>query len=100
VDGRQVDQRFAAFGVMLVVFAQAAIATQPGERALHHPAARQHHEGVLLDQFLDDLKLDAELFLDPLDQLARVVLIGPQLAQSRQASADLTQDTLGPVTVG
>jgi hypothetical protein len=42
---RQVDHRFAALGEVLIRLTQAAVPTQPGERAFPHPPAWPHREG-------------------------------------------------------
>src|SRR6266545_731927 len=60
----------------LVVADGAAVAADPGEGALHHPAARQHLEGVGQAP-ADDVDPKAQGGSRPDHQLARVAGVGP-----------------------
>ena len=91
---RQVDHGFTARREVLIVFAQAAIPANPGNRAFHHPPARQHREGrhgrrldiagipALAPWAFHDLESPAAFFLYPRAQaLAPIGHVGPDVLQ-------------------
>ena len=47
VDRGEIDQGFADLGQLLVVFAEAPVATEPAQGSLHDPATRQDEEVAL-----------------------------------------------------
>ena len=77
MDGGDVQHGFAHVGPFLIVFAEATIATEPGEAPLHHPAPREEQEAALLGWALDDGDLPLEQVVCVLDQLAAIRLVGP-----------------------
>ena len=86
---------------MLVIFAESAIATQPGERALDHPAPRQHHEPLLIGQFGHDFEFEVKLGVDRSQPvLPAIGLVGPRLDQSGGEGTDLAQHALGAFMLG
>ncbi len=94
----QVDHTLLAFGQELVVAAQASVAAQPGEGALHHPAAAQHgkrrHEGhgrtlghaEPAPGFLHHVHRPAKVLLNPLHQPTAVAHVSPQRTQAAEAT--------------
>ena len=68
----QIYHGFAAFGERLVVFAQTAVAAEPGERAFDDPSPGQDHEARQVVAALDDLQDPATELPRPLDQLPGV----------------------------
>jgi hypothetical protein len=56
-----IDDAFATLGAILIVFAQAAVVTQPGESAFDHPATGQDLKSrkvrVSTDNLEDDLQV-------------------------------------------
>jgi len=95
-----IDSTFAALRAALVVLAQAAVASQPAECALDHPAARQHLETSLARWSLYDIQGDIERFAHPLDQTTLAVdAVGPDLLHARNGLRQLEQHRLGAVVV-
>ena len=100
-DAGEVDQRLAGGGQALVVLAHAVVATGPRHCALDHPPSwygfecfRQgdplelaiggDHEAAS-GRPLDDLDRPAHLLVDPVQDRTGGGLIGPQMAQPREA---------------
>ena len=69
--------RFTALGQFLVVLGQAAVPTEPRQRALHPPANREQDEAHLLGQLADHDHPPAEMGLDPVLELAGVGAVNP-----------------------
>src|ERR1035441_7748370 len=74
----QIDHGFAGFGLSFVVAIESAVASEPTEGAFHHPAARQHLEGVKVGA-LDDLDGAAPQSPGPFQQCSRVAAVGPDM---------------------
>ncbi len=66
---------------MLIVLAQSAVATKPGERTLYHPAAWQHLKTLLIWVALDDFEHRIQVFTDPVDEFTRIAAVCPEFAQ-------------------
>ena len=98
VDAGNIDEGLAGRGQRLVVFAQAAIAAQPGEGALHHPAMRQHLKAMFLAP-AHDFQDPATQVSGPLDQDSGIAAIGLDQLQAREAAQQLGQDQLGAVSI-
>src|SRR6266567_6186118 len=64
LNGGEVDEGFAGFGIDLVVLGQSPTGGEPGEGALHHPPARVHLEALLAGQLCDDLQRPAVTLSD------------------------------------
>ena len=73
------------FGLAFVVDGQPAVLAEPGEGALHDPAAGQDLEVVDALAFADDLDRQGKDLLGPDDQLAGVAGIGPDQPDGRQS---------------
>src|SRR6266511_2686291 len=82
----------------LVVADGAAVAADPGEGALHHPAARQHLEGVGQAP-ADDVDPKAQGGSRPDHQLARVAGVGPDQPDAALRDPQSPQQRLGAVAV-
>src|SRR3954467_10658515 len=83
-DERHLDRYLARLHLPFVIHPQAAIAHQPRETPLHHPASRLDGEALRLRVAPDDLQLPAAAFLAPARQLlAGVRAIRPDLPQAR-----------------
>jgi hypothetical protein len=91
MDGGEVQHGFAHLGQFLIVFAEAAIATEPGEGPLHDPAARQEHEAALPGRALHDGDLQLEQVTRVLDQLAAIRLVGPDQQQRDEMAGPFEQ---------
>src|SRR5262245_17368468 len=75
---RERNERLAGLHVALVVLGQSSIARQPGERALHYPAAWLDVEATRARLMLDDLQFPPALLLAPVGQpLASVGRVRP-----------------------
>ncbi len=77
-DHRPPDHRLAAGRQRLVVPGQSARMHQPRERALYHPAPRQHHEPLHIVGALDDLQGEGEFLPTPVGQAAGAALRRPR----------------------
>ena len=77
----QIDHGFAGLGLSFVVAIESAVASEPAEGAFHHPAARQHFEGMKAGA-LDDLEGAAPPSPRPTQQCSRVAAIGPDVFDS------------------
>jgi hypothetical protein len=91
---RQVDHRLTALGEVLILFTQAAVPTNPGDRAFHHSPVWKHGKsrhrwGLHIDRVpapapraLHDLQGPAACVLHPGTQaLAAIGHIGPDMPQ-------------------
>ena len=77
-----VDHRSAGFDQQFVVATETAIATEPGESALDHPAKRQAFETLHGRVTFDDFQLDMGIRTHVCDEVfASVNPIGPQLLE-------------------
>lgn len=98
-DAGQIDPRFTRFGVLLVVFAQSAVPSQPGKRPLHDPAAQMDDEALLIRCLADDHHPPAIFRARPFDEIAGVRLIGPDLLEARADRCGNMTDILGAIAV-
>jgi hypothetical protein len=87
----------------LVVLAQSTEAPEPSERALDDPSTRQNLESFDVIRALDDLHLDrAEVpaqIADPVDELAGVAAVGPDVSESKKRVGEPAEHELRAVTI-
>src|ERR1041385_1765955 len=79
---RHIHESFARLRHPLVVFGEAALAVQPGERPLHYPPTRQGHKTLLPLHLLYYRKLPAKCAFHPLYELPSVAAVSPYQAQA------------------
>src|ERR1017187_6590239 len=96
----QIDHGFAGFGLSFVVAIESAVASEPTEGAFHHPAARQHLEGVKVGA-LDDLDGAAPQSPGPFQQCSRVAAVGPDMfdAPASLPAEEGGQPLFGPIPI-
>jgi hypothetical protein len=94
-----VDPCFAALAEGFVVFAQAARAAQPTEGPLHDPPLRQHDEALLPRSARDDLDRPVPEPSCPLDELAPVRRVRPDLDQPRETAVQPAQHEFRPLAI-
>ena len=99
MDHGQVDDRFAAFGERLVVFAQPTITPEPGKGSLDDPTLGQNLEAGHIVAAFDDLQYPVAHFLGPLDQFAGVAPVGPDQLELGELPDQFGQHQLGPIAV-
>jgi hypothetical protein len=87
------------FGLAFVVDGQPAALAEPGEGALHDPAAGQDFEVVDALAFADDLDGQGEGLLGPGDQLAGIAGISPDQPEGREVAAEAPQQPPAAVAV-
>ena len=75
---RQVNHRFARAGLALVVATESAVTPKPTKCSLHHPAPRQHLEGVQVGSFYN-LDRATPHFSTPVQQGSCVATVGPDV---------------------
>lgn len=97
VDHRDENHRLTALRQLLIVFAQAPAAAQPGEGPLDDPSLRQHDKARVRP--FDDLDGPMEDRSGPLDQLARIAPVGPDQPKPRKAPADPFQHQPGTLAI-
>ena len=98
LNGAEIDPRFSIFRATRVFFAQDARPTQPGEGSLNHPAARQHHERMLIRQCAHDLHGHPIVPFDRADD-AGGATINPEFRDRGTPSRQDGQHILGTITV-
>jgi hypothetical protein len=86
-------------GEAFVVAGAAAVAGDPGQGALDHPAARQHFEGVQVIGPSDDLHGQVQPAAGPRDELAGVAAVGPGQADAAAGAPQVPQQRPGGVAV-
>ena len=86
-------------GQAFVVAGAAAVAGDPGEGALDHPAAGQHLEGVRALGAFDDLHVQVQPSARPGQELAGVTGVGPGVADAAAGTLEVEQQRPGGVTV-
>ena len=91
--------RLVVFGLALVVDGQPAALAEPGEGALHDPAAGQDLKVVDALAFADDLDRQREDLGGPGDQLASVAGISPDQPEGREVGAEAPQQPPAAVAV-
>jgi len=95
----QVNDGLAAFRQRLVVFAQAAVSSEPGESAFHDPPLGQNHEARKVVAAPDDFQNPPAQLPRPLDQLTGIAAVGPDQLQPGEPDLEQRQHQLGPVAV-
>ena len=76
------------------------VASEPGESALDHPAARQDDEALHVAAALDDLRAQRRhLWHRNINLPGSIAAIGPDQFEPREAPAYLVEDEPGPVAV-
>ena len=91
MDGGEVEYGFTHLGQFLIVFAEAAIAPEPGEGPLHDPSAGQEHKAALGGRALDDGDLQLEQDTSVLDKFATIRLVGPDQQQRAKVAGPFEQ---------
>ena len=71
------DDSFGARGQTFVIFAQAAVLSQPGEGPFNDPAAGEHHETATVVGAQHRLEAKAETAADPAYELPAVAAVDP-----------------------
>ncbi len=99
MDHRNLDSGLARLRQPLVVLAQAAVASQPGERAFHDPSLGEHGEPRRVRGLLDQINHLATDDQGPDRHLSGVAAVGPDHPQARVATDHLAEDHLGAVRV-
>lgn len=94
-----VDKCLAGARQQIIVLSQTAITSQPSKGALDHPATGQHTEAFLIGRLLNNLKRQALFGLGPLNQLAAVAAIGPDMLQTRKGALAALQNELGAIAI-
>lgn len=79
MDRGEVDHSLATSDGPLIIFADPPASPEPRERSFDYPVPREYLESVLLLFTLDDLKECVEVFLYPVDELAGIGPISPDL---------------------
>jgi hypothetical protein len=90
-DHGPLDHRLGVFGEPFVVVVEASAADQPGQRALHHPAAGQDLEGVLSVGSFHDLPGDSEEPAGELHAPPGVAAVGPYQRDRGHSDARLVE---------
>src|SRR5512142_401222 len=94
-----VDPGLARLRLPLVILAQPAVATKPGEGPLDDPTPRQNLESLLLLGADDHLKHPTADLHRPFRDASIIDPIGQDLLQPRELAPELLQDLLGPIPV-
>jgi len=99
VNHGKLNHGFAANGKRLIVFAQAAILSQPGERSFDHPSSGQHRKTFNVLTAFDNLQDPATEISSPVNELACVSTISPNQRQTTETTRQFTQNQLGTVAI-
>ena len=94
-----IHEHFARIGARFVVFPQAVILTQPGNRPFHHLASRQHVEARYPMGTLAAVQEPATNALHPFHHLASIAPIGPHHPQVRLLPMEVAHHQPCPVPV-
>jgi hypothetical protein len=86
-------------GQAFVVAGAAAVAGDPRQRALHHPAAGQNLEGVGGPAAFNDLHVQLQPFRCPGQQLPGVAGVGPGVTDPAAGALEVEQQRPGAVAV-
>ncbi len=89
----------ATLGERLVIFAQAAIPSEPREGAFDDPAFGQHDKSRQIVVAFDDLQNPSTQSAGPLDQLTDIAPVGPDQTQAWKQTTKFSQHELGTVAV-
>jgi len=97
---RDLDQCFACLHLSLVIFTQASIARDPGERAFHDPSSGQDAEPTRAWSTLDHLQIPVALSKTKLCQLLTPIGgVGPDLFQAWQERGKSGKQASGTATI-
>ncbi len=99
IDHGHINPGFGGVRPGLVVFAEAAVASQPGESPLHDPALGQHREALGLRVFTHDVQRPGGGFRHPGLQGSGVPAVGPQQAQVGKQARHPLQDQFSSIPV-
>jgi hypothetical protein len=100
LNGGEGNEGAQGFGKILEVFGKTTVASEPGESALDHPAARQDDEALHVFAALDDLRAQRRHLCHRAINLPGVIAaIGPDQFEPREAPAYFVEDAPGPVAV-
>ena len=99
VDHRQVDEVFSGLREELIILAQSAVATEPGEGSFDDPALGQHFKPLGAVAAANDHQCPSSELLDPLFQLPGVGGVDPQCFQSRALETDLLNQPTRPIAI-
>lgn len=95
VDGRLADHRLGEGGVAFVVTREAAVRGQPGEGALHRPAAREDGEASAARGLADEVDGGAQDLLGPVDETAGEAAVSEHMPH-RGGKVQAQQSALAP----
>src|SRR6267142_7161604 len=106
MDTGQIDHCLTGADLMLKVFAQAPIASQPAKCPFHYPPARDHHKALGPRGSVGDLQLPPTCLLDP-GHDSFIAPIGPEELQATppvvdtalEARKEFLQDHFAPGAV-
>ncbi len=96
---READERLRTGGQVLVVCAQSATFTDPGEGLLHDPALRRHGETVDIICASDDLPSPACPLARPSNPLTGLAPVGTDPFQAWHRLSQWLQEELGHVPI-
>ena len=82
-----------------IVFAQAAVPTQPSQRSFNYPPFGKHLKLMAVSRTFNDLQHPARMGLHPVNQLPSVSGIAPDQLEPRKLPYQFLQDQLGPISV-
>ena len=100
LDGGKVNPGLAAGGLCLEIFGQAAVAVEPGESSLDHPASWQELKSRGSIGPLDDHDLPLPVSGQSRRQLpAGIAAIGKDMAQPGEQVADRGEQSGRPITI-
>jgi len=100
VDHGELDHRYAALRIGLVVFAQPPISAEPGERAFDDPAFGQHHEPLHVVATFDDFDVSAKTLGDPRERFAAEPTVGPDQLQAMKHPFHFNEQVFAAVAFG
>jgi hypothetical protein len=92
LDGSEGNEGGQSFGKVLEVLGETPVASEPGESALDHPAARQDDKALPVVAPLYDPHAQPRYFCYRSFNLPRVVAIGPDQFEPREATAHFAED--------
>ena len=99
IDHAYKDHGFTAGDERFVILAHSAVATDPGESALHDPSFAQHDETDIFVAPLHNIQDPASQGFRPEHELTRVAAIGPNAFQSWVQATALAKHQLGSVSI-
>lgn len=99
MDHRKLNQGFAAVGQRLVIFAEPAVTSKPGEGALHDPSLRLNYESLRLLVTFDNFDHAATGAPGPVDQPTSVPAVRPDQLQSAELALQTIDHQLCSVAI-